>query len=202
MSHCILPLSFTYIHPPVSPSHSLCLPSVIRQTDLLAQQHVRPPLYLTPLTNRLPTSESSLWPCHSLARLIGFHLSLQRKGSDYKQINRVGLHGGWPALAARIPCDRRGDWECVKVVGFENREFQGQVVYCGGAARMMEVAAGMMWLVCFFFFSLEFAWNSRLSSTHFKYGTWMAPILKMQCTGESYFTSEQTEKWQTVRLVQ
>ena len=152
MLHCILPFSFTYICLPVAPSHSLCLPSVIRQTDLLAQQHVRPPLHLTPLTNRLPTSESSLWPCHSLARLIGFHLSLQRKGSDYKQINRVGLHGGWPALAARIPCDRRGDWECVKVVGFENREFQGQVVYCGGAARMMEVAAGMMWLGVFFFF--------------------------------------------------
>lgn len=70
-----------------------CPPSVIYQTDLLARQHIRPPLRLTPLTNRLPATASGLWPCHSLARLIGFHLSLQRKGSDYKQINRVGLHG-------------------------------------------------------------------------------------------------------------
>lgn len=106
---------------------SLHLPSVIYQTDLLAQQHVWPPLHLTPLTNRLPTSESGLWPCHSLARLIGFHLSLQRKGSDYKQINRGGLHGGWPALAAWIPRDRRGDWECVKVVGLKTGTFKARL---------------------------------------------------------------------------
>ncbi len=124
--YCTFPL-FLHLSLLVSPSRSLCLLSVIYQTDLSAQKCVGPPLHLTPLTNRLPSSESGLWPCHSLARLIGFHLSLQRKGGDYKQINREGLHGGWPARAARIPGDRRGDWECVKVVGLKTRSFKARL---------------------------------------------------------------------------
>lgn len=70
---------------------------------------------------------SGLWPCHSLPRLIGFRLSPQRKGNDYKQINRVGLHGGWPAPTAWIPCDRGGDWECVKVVGLKTGTFKARM---------------------------------------------------------------------------
>lgn len=127
---------FIYWSSPSS-SHSL---KAMHQTDLLSRHRVRPPLCLTPLINRWPVWESGLWPCHSPARLIGFHLSLQSKGSDYKQIN-TGV--GQVVLAHRhaLPlCDSRGDWECVKVVGLERKaQFEGQCVYCCVAARMMKV---------------------------------------------------------------
>lgn len=53
----------------------------MHQTNLLS-------LCLTLLINRWPAWESGLRPCHSPARLIGFHLSQQSRGSDYKQINK------------------------------------------------------------------------------------------------------------------
>lgn len=110
----------------------------------------RTPLHLTPLINRWPTTEPGPWPCHSLARLIGFHLSLQRKGSDYKQINRVGLHGGGPAGARCLKTLwQEGRLRVRESGGLENGEFEGQVVYCRDAARMMEVAASRVWLGVF-----------------------------------------------------
>lgn len=126
-----------------SPSFSRSL-KAMHQPDLLSLHRVWPPLCLTPLINRW---ESGLRPCHSPARLIGFHLSLQSKGSDYKQIN-MGV--GQVVLAHRhaLPLfDNRGDWEYVKVVGLERKaQFEGQLVYCCVAARMMKVAASTIGL--------------------------------------------------------
>lgn len=82
------------------PSFSRSL-KAMHQTDLLSLHRVRPPLCLTSLINRWPVWEWGLRPCHSPVRLIGFHLSLQSKGSDYKQINRgVGAGSAGPPPCA------------------------------------------------------------------------------------------------------
>lgn len=132
----------------------LCLLAVIYQTDLLAQQHVRPPLHLTPLINRWPTSESGLWPCHSLARLIGFHLSLHRKGMRLQTDKQSGTAWQSASTTCLNPLWQERRLRVRESGRLENREFEGQVVYCRVAARMMEVAASTMWLGVFRVFSL------------------------------------------------
>lgn len=143
------------------------LPSFSRslhQTDLLSLHRVWPPLCLTSLINRWPAWESGLRPCHSPVRLIGFHLSLQSKGSDYKQINRgVGAGSAGPPPCAPTLWQQRRLRVCESGrAGKKSTVWRPAcLLLCCG--KDDEGSGKHDWIIDFFFFMLSSAFEKARS---------------------------------------